>query len=499
MKSFEQDARILFNEAFAHRKFIVIVFFAVVAVALVLGAGWPKTYTSSATIIVEEKNIIQPLMQGAAVPTEVMDNAKIAREIIYSRKVLNKVLEDGGWLEADASAAEREDLIARLKRQTTVSTLGTNLIKIEYKDSDAERAFKTAKKYTEVFIAESVGTKIRESRSAFNFIDAQVKEYQAKLQSAEDKIKQFRAAGLDARPPRDPNRRGESLQMRLEQTRMELQEAETKRDSLERQLAKEMAAAVTYTREREYRDRLTAAQAQLATLRVNYQDTYPDIVRLKKEVEELQQLIATERKLHPGQTAMSEASAGVLNQQMKEEINRTNTLIDTLTARVAETERFINAENENTKRYGGTTLAELMRSYEVNQNIMDDLLKRRENARVSMNLDREKQGLSLRINDEAALPTQPSGPPFIQFALGGLVLGLLIPFVLIYGKNQLDARIRTTSVITEKLNLPLAARVPHLSTSGEAASANRSLHGIGLLILGTIFIVISLIWSGSHL
>jgi polysaccharide chain length determinant protein (PEP-CTERM system associated) len=499
MKSFEQDAKILLNEAFANRKFIVVTFFVAVAVALVLGTGWPKTYTSSATIIVEEKNIIQPLMQGAAVPTDVMDRAKIAREIIYSRKVMNRVLEDGGWLTENASAAEREDSIAKLKRQTTVSTVGTNLIKIEYKDTDPERAFKVAKKYTEVFVAESLGTKIQESKSAFNFIDAQVKEYQGKLQAAEDKIKQFRAAGLDARPPRDPNRRGDSLQTRLEQTKMELQEAQTKRDSLERQLAKEMAAAVTYTREREYRDRLTAAQAQLATLRVNYQDTYPDIVRLRKEVEELQQLIATERKLHPGQTAMSEVSAGMLNQQMKEEINRTNTLIDTLTARVAETERFINAENENTKRYGGTTLAELMRNYEVNQNILDDLLKRRENARVSMNLDKEKQGFSLRINDEAALPTQASGPTFIQFALGGLVLGLLIPVVLIYGKNQLDARIRAKSAITEKLNLPLVAVVPHLSMPGEAASASRSLYWIGILVLGTMFIVISLIWSGSHL
>jgi uncharacterized protein involved in exopolysaccharide biosynthesis len=240
-------------------------------------------------------------------------------------------------------------------------------------------------------------------------------------------------------------------------------------------------------------------QTQLATLRVNYQDTYPDIARLKKEVEELQELIATERKLHPGQTAMSEASAGLLNQQMKEEINRTNTVIDTLTARLAETERFINAENENTKRYGGTTLAELMRNYEVNQNILDDLLKRRENARVSMNLDKEKQGFSLRINDEAGFPTQASGPTFIQFALGGLVLGLLIPLVLIYGKNQLDARIRSKSVITEKLNLPLAARVPHLSTPAEAAAASRGLYWIGILVLGTVFIVISLIWSGSYL
>jgi len=497
MRYFAQDAKVFFNEVFAHREFIAVAFFVVVALALVVGAVWPKTYTSSATIIVEDKNIIQPLMLGAAVPTDVTDRAKIAREVIYSRKVMNKVLEDGGWLGENVSAAEREDAIAKLKKQTTVSTIGTNLIKIEYKDSDPARAFKTAKKYTELFIAESLGTKVEESRSAFNFIDAQVKEYQAKLKAAEDKIKEFRAAGLDARPPRDPNRRGESLQTRLEQTRMELQEAQTKRDSLEKQLAKEMAAAATYTREREYRERLNAAQSQLAILRVNYQETYPDVVRLKKEIAELHQLIATEQEQHPGRAPMGEASAGLFHQQMKEEISRTNTLIDTLSARLSETERFINAENENSRRYGGTTMSELMRSHEVNQTILDDLLKRRENARVSMNLDREKQGFSLRINDEAVLPAQPTGPTFVQFALAGLVLGLLIPFGLIYGKNQLDAHIRTKSVITERLNLPMAAAVPHFSTPSDVAATSRSLQWVGILVLCTIFIVIGIIWTGN--
>ncbi len=498
MNQFSQDVRILLNDAFTHRKFVAAAFFVTVAIALFLGAVWPQTYTSSATIIVEEKNIIQPLMLGAAVPTEIGDRAKIAREVIYSRKVMNKIIEEGDFLEENAPEAERDAVIARLKKQTTISNLGTNLIKIDYKDTDPERAAKIARKYADLFIAESLGTKIHESQSAFNFIDAQVKEYQAKLQAADAKIKQFRAAGLEAPAARDPNHRGESLQARLDQTRMDLQEAQTKRDSLEKQLAKEMAAAEKYTPEREYRERLAAAQSQLAALRLNYQDTYPDVVRLKKEVEDLQRLIATEQKAHPGQAEMHEGSTTQLRQQLKEEISHADTLIDTLTARLAETERSIKVEEENAKRTGGTTLAELMRNYEVNQNILDDLLKRRENARVSMNLDREKQGFSLRVSDDADITVQPSGPTFAQFALGGLVLGLIVPFALLYGRNQFDSRIRAKSVITEKLNLPVIAVLPHLSTPGEAVSASRSLQWIGILILCSIFIVISIIWTGSN-
>ena len=46
-----------------------------------------------------------------------------------------------------------------------------------------------------------------------------------------------------------------------------------------------------------------------------------------------------------------------------------------------------------------SSLAELTRDYEVNRDLYQDLLKRRENARVSMNLDSEQRGLSFRIQE----------------------------------------------------------------------------------------------------
>lgn len=497
MKPFEQNIRILLHEAFLHRRFFAVSFVFIVVLGLMLGAFWPKDYTASATIVFDEKNIIQPLMLGAAVPTEIADNAKIAREVIFSRKVMNQVLAEGGWLADNPSPEQREDIITHIKKQTKVSSVGTSLVKVEYQDSDPERAYRVTKKYADLFVAENLGTKVRESESAFHFIDAQVKEYQTKLAAAEGRIRQFRAAGLESPSSRE-GRRTESLPVRVEQTRMELQEAETRRQSLEKQLSQEMESALVYSREREYRDRLTAAQTQLSALRLQYRDTYPDIVRLKSEIQELQQLIAAERKRHPEQAAMSEASSSFHNQQIKTELGQTKTRIDTLSARLATLQRQA-AESDEVRRQGGTTLAELMRNYEVTQATLDDLLKRRENARVSMSLDRDKQGLSLRVTDEPAVPLTPSGPTFGYFAAGGLLLGLLLPLVLIYGKNQMDGRLRSGSTIVAKLNVPVVAAVPHLATPKEAVAASRSLHWVSILILSVVFIVISIIWTGSNL
>lgn len=497
MKPFEQNIRVLLHETFLHRRFFAAAFILIVAVGLMVGAFWPKTYTASSSILLEEKNIIQPLMLGAAVPTEIADKAKLAREVIFSNKVMNKVLEHGGWLAGNPSPEEREDLIARIKRQTKVTSVSTNLVKIEYQDTDPERAYQVTKKFTELFVAESLGTKVQESESAFHFIDAQVKEYQAKLYAGEEKIKQFRATGLEGTRDRD-GRRGDSLPVRIEQTRMELQEAETRYQSLEKQLAQELQSASVYSREREYQDRLNAAQSQLAALRLQYRDTYPDIVRLKSEVQELEQSIAAERKRNPERAAMSEASTSAIHQQLRQDLGATKTRMDTLNARLVTLQRQAN-ESDAVRRQGGTTLAELIRNNEVTQATLDDLLKRRETARVSMNLDRQKQGLSLRVTDEPVVPMRPSGPGFPLFALGALAAGLLLPLMLIYGRNQIDGRVRSGSTLAEKLNLPVVAVVPHLATPKEAVAASRSLHWLSILVLSVVFIVISIIWTGNSL
>lgn len=499
----EHIHKLLINELFHSRKAVVGIFVGVSGLLLVLGLAWPKGYVASTTIVVDEKNIIQPLMQGAAVTTEVGDRARLAREIIFGKKMMTQILADAGWMKEDLSPKDQEDTIKRLTRQTTIANLAKNVIKIDYRDDDPARAFLTTKRYAELFISGALDTKAAESQAAFDFIDKQVQEYHAKLIQAEEQLREFRSANVDALPGSDTDigTRLGALQTRIEQAMQELKEAEIRKQSFEKQLSGEAEVSTVLSREGQFRSRIGELQSQLDTLRLSYHDTYPDIVRLRHQIADLNESIAADRKQREAAKAGGRVlvDEGVINnpmyQQLKRDLSATQVNIDTLNARISEAKRQLAGALERGKRvHGGeATLAELTRDYQVNRDIYQDLLKRRENARVSMNLDTEKQGLNFRIQEPATLPLEPSGLRFWHFIVGALLFGTLIPVGLVYARLQFDPRIRIGLLAVERNKLPLLAVVPHLWPPGETHAVRQEVMRLNLIILGTLGMMVLLI------
>lgn len=490
------DPRIkpLITELFAHRRAVVVVFITINVLLLAAALTWPRGYVSSTTILVSEKNIIQPLMQGAAATTEVADRSRMAREIINGRKVMNQVIVTAGWVKPEAPEKEREGTIESVNQRTTISNVGKNLIKIEYRDGDAARAFLTVQTLAEIFIQESVGAKAAESQAAFEFIDRQTQGYHEKLMVMEERLKEFRIANIDARPGSegDISTRMGALQGRIEQSAQELREAEIKKRSLEKQLSGEAESATALSRESQYRQRIAELTAQLENLRLSYHDTYPDIVRLRHQINDLNEAIVAEKLRQKQAKADGHIviDDSVINspmyQQLKRDLSQTQITIDTLNARIVEARQQLNGVLERGKRvHGGeATLAELTRDYQVTRDIYQDLLRRRENARVSMNMDKENQGLTFKIQEPAMLPSEPSGLRFWHFILVGLLLGAAVPVGLVYGKMQIDPRMRQSQPLVERYRLPMLVVVPHLWTPNELVRVRREMESLTLAVLG---------------
>lgn len=492
----EQIAKGLINETFHSRRAVVAMFVIVNLAMLIAGLMWPKSYTGSTSIIVDDKSIIEPLMKGAAVATEMADRNKNVREVILGRRVMDRILERGGWVNDGTAPAEPEALIDPIKARTTITPIGRDIIKVEYRDSDQDRAFRVTKAFAELFIQAMVDEKESETRSAFDFIDKQAQEYERKLSATEEELRQLRSSNLDVRPGSDVelNARLIALNTRIENTSLELREAEMKRASLERQVNGEAEVTVLATREAQFRSRVGELQAKLDTLRLSYHDTHPDIIQLKNQIQELraEATAQRDRRERSKPSERGESDETVVNnpvyQQLRRELSQSQLTIDALKSRMAEAQRLLREEVNRGKGLHSVDarLVELSRDYQINREIYQDLLHRRERARVSINMDSDRQGSSFKILEPATTSPTPNSPRFWQFVLGGIVLGVLIPLGFLFARLELDPRVRVANAISETHNVPIAATVPRLWRPGDLVSLRKELMVLAAVVGATL-------------
>jgi polysaccharide chain length determinant protein (PEP-CTERM system associated) len=461
---------ILIAELRRHGPLMIAGFCLIALAGLAAGQVVPRKYQSSSTILAGEANIIAPLMEGRAVPTGVADRARITREVIFSRDLMGEIVDLSGWDRDIADPLVRVRLIEEIKQRTRVDSPGANLIRITYTDNSPERAFKVAARYAELFISESLVAKERESREAFEFIAARVEEYHRKLTDAEARLKEFRGANLDARPGSDIDVRTRIAEIRtqIESARTSLSELQMRESALAGQLSGEVEITDVRSRSSQVRSRIGELQAQMDTLLLDYTDSYPDVVRLRHQIGDMQAALQREEQTERSESRVDQVAAAVnpLYQQLRSDQARVRGDMAALRARISENNNLLEAELDRGRRVADSeaSLAELTRDYEVNREIYQDLLRRRENARVSMSLDAEQRGLTFRIQESAALPLQPTGLRVMHFAAAGIGLGLAVPIGLLFVLLQFDPRARSAQVLASTLPVPVLVSIPEFRT-----------------------------------
>jgi len=462
---------IAWSEAKRRRVSLVVLFASVALIGLVAGFLWPKKFVASTSILVQESNIIKPLMEGRAVATNNADRASIAREVIFSRKIMGEILQTGGWMDKQPGALEQERIIEAIKDRTSISNLRENLIRIEYADSDPERSWRVTRRLAELFIQESLAAKENESREAYEFISRQTEEYRRKLTEAEDKLKEFRRVNVDARPgsETDTNTRISELRTQIENSRMQAMESRSQEHALTEQVSGESAFSAVQTREYQFRTRLAELQAELDKLLLTYTDRHPDVIRVRHQIEDLQEQVRgtqeqQKRELAGGTRAAADSMVqfNPLHLELRSKLAETRRTAAAAQSRMAASEALLQSELERSRRIADSAnaLSELQRDYDVNRDIYQDLLKRRENARVSMKLDAEHRGLTFNIQEPAALPLRPQGVRFLHFGIAGMGMGVALPLLLLFGLMRWDPRLRSPTQIEQLTGLPVLASVP---------------------------------------
>ncbi|HHM05640.1 MAG TPA: chain length-determining protein, partial [Gammaproteobacteria bacterium] len=381
--------------------------------------GWvyvqtlPDQYTASARVYVDTSTMLRPLLSGLTVRSNVQSELSLMTRTLFSRPSLEKIARMTD-LDLKAKTPEQMDsLLNGLAGKIKLSrTNRDSLYRISYQDSDPDLAKRLVQAVLTLFVEGALGESRKDSDTAQRFLDQQIEEYEARLVAAENRLKEFKRKNL-GRMPKDGGSYYSSLQAamgRLEQARLELREAQNRRDELARQIREGKFAAApggpvggpgSLTPELDAR--ILNLQKRLDELLLGYTEQHPDVILTRRTIEDLEkqrQKVLEGRQASAGDEGTRGAS-NLIKSQLQVALSEAEATVASLRVRVREykgrvdeLKRLVNVIPEVEVQ-----LKQLNRDYNVTKSKYEELLVRREKAAMSEKLEQSPDAVKFRVVD----------------------------------------------------------------------------------------------------
>lgn len=403
----------------------VAVAWAVALVGAVVIARFPERYEASARIYVDTQSVLKPLMSGLAVQPDINQQISMLARTMITRPNVEKLARMSDLDHLAVTPSDRERLIDGLMKTIQLTGGGReNLYNVTYRDTKPERAKLVVQNLVSLFVESGLGDKRRDTESARKFIDEQIKVHEARLEEAENRVKEFKLKhlGLVGGSGADYFARIAALTEELNKLRTELRVAEQSRDALRRGLAdeepnllEETTRSVNVTTP-EIDARVDALRRQLDELLRRYTDEHPDVAATRRLISSLeeqkrQELDARRRAAAMAQ-AKSPAPTNPVFQRIKIAMAEADSNIAALRARVGETQARLAELRAAAGRIPQieAEMAQLNRDYEIIKRNHDALVARREQAAMSEDVDANAKLAEFRVIDPPRVSPTPVFP-----------------------------------------------------------------------------------------
>ena len=442
----------------------------------------PDQYEASSRIYVDTESILKPLMSGLAVQPNVDQQVMMLSRTLISRPNVEKLVRMADLDLKSQSKAEQEALVAGLMDNLRIQSVGRdNLYTLSFRDSDSAKAQRVIQSFVSIFIESSLGASRKDSDAAKVFINEQIKAYENKLLEAETRLKEFRLRNIESLNAEgvDSVVRIGQLSDALATAQLQLREAEQSRDSVRQQLidAKSQPGNTSSMNSLLEESALSVAtpeiDARIATQRQNldamlqrFTEQHPDVVTTRKLLRDLEEQKKKEvRELRKAAMAAPAVAAANGTSLVTQELNRlmatSEVQVAALRARVSEySARFNNArEAAKTSPQLEAEASQLNRDYAINKANYEDLVKRRESAAMSGELDSTAGVADFRLIDPPRVSPTPVSPNRFILLPVAMLAALAAGFLTAFIASQLRPVFHSAAQLRTKLDLPLLGTV----------------------------------------
>jgi polysaccharide chain length determinant protein (PEP-CTERM system associated) len=489
-------------------------------------AGWayvltlPNAYEATTRIYVDTESMLRPLMRGIAVDSNILTQVDLIQRTLLSRPNLQRVSHMADLDLAAHSPAEIEEVMTDLRRRTVVTGEGRNLFTISYTGPSRETATRVVQSLLTVFVESNLGNSRQDIDSARTFIDEQLRQYTQQLDDQDKRLADFKAKNIGYLPG-DSNYGSKLQQARddLSKTQAELDDDRNQRTVLAQQLTTVPrvvesinagpgefgagppigGATIGSSGSGDAATRVAELERKLRTLLENFTDQHPDVVRTKKLLDQAKQEAAA------AQTPDAPAAAplqGIKTTAPNPVYDQLQIQLVTLDTTIASLESKLRRQQAEVEKWQGLAkevpetaaqLQKLMRDYDVTKKAYDELLNRRESAKIGSDLQTQTQTVQFRVVEPPAAPLKPVAPkrPLLLAVvlIGGLIAGSAFAFLL----TQVDDSILTVRQLKELVALPVLGGISLVTTAAQKRQRFVGAMGFVAAALGLVVICVGII------
>src|SRR4051794_4533443 len=360
---------------------------------------------------------------------------------------------------------------------------------LQYTASNPREAQAICAGIADIMLQENLRDREQVAQNTTDFLSRQVNDAKSNLNDLDAKLAAFKRQYMGQLPgDEDSNLKILSgMNSQLDATTQTLSRAQQDKTYTESLLAQQLAnwkSSQSASSPQSLQQQLALAQSQLISLQGRYTDDFPDVIKTKKQIADLQKQLDQINAAAPNSAAVSSAQGNAEPpeiQQLRMQIHQYSDVI------AQATRQQTNLQNQIRIQQGRVALSpgveeqykQLTRDYETAQKFYNDLLDKKSQSEMQTAMEREQQGEQMRLQIPADLPDSPSFPNRLLFAAGGLGGGLVLGLGLGLLLELRDKSLRSESDVIAALDLPVLSQVPWVG------SAPAGLNGDGQGTFGT--------------
>ena len=479
------------------RVLFVVSAILIITASVIVSYVLPKKYEAKSTVFIE-RNVISSLVKGIAITPSMEDRLRVLSYSMKSRSLLVKVIKA---LDMDLNMKDQVEMakmIEDFQKNTSIeikqgSRGGMDLFIISYRDKDPKFARDYVNTLVKMYIEGSLSGKREEAYGADRFLSEQIEFFKKKLDKTDAEILNFRKekgifVSTDERRIVLEIKNAEEKLEELKSLKMELK---AKKDSM----AKQMKDGNAYgTAEPKESAAVIDLQKELDDLLLNYTEGYPDVIRVRAEIEASKK---GSKNSGPSQNPSAEISnLNPVYQEVNTELVKVKADFAAITAREKHLEKLIESKKSYLRDIPAEKkkLADMERQRELNRKIYEELSLRHSQSEVSKQMEIQDKGATFNIIDPAILPTKHVSPNRVMIILFGIFAGFAGGFGLVFLIDNMDTSVKTVDVL-KTLGLPVLAVIPAITNAKDLNTKRKNdillFSSAGVYMLFVLIILVS--------